>query len=92
MSTSNRRIPSVGEVLDLWKQRENLLEELKELEQERIGRKAQVDYWRQAEHKIRVSTATLCYDLSQIFDIVGKMADTEVTGKWPQMENLLDKR
>ena len=31
-------------------------------------------------------------DLCKIFDIVGKMADTEITGKWTQMENLLDKK
>ena len=92
MSASKERIPSIGEVLDLWKQRENLLEEIEELEQERIGRKAQVDYWRQAEYSIRVSTATLCYDLSKLFNIVGKMADTEVTGKWPQLTEMLEKK
>lgn len=92
MSTSKERIPTLGEVLDLWNQRENLLSEIQELEQERVGRKAQAEYWQHAEQSIRRSTANLCYDLCKIFDIVGKMADTEITGKWTQMENLLDKK
>jgi hypothetical protein len=92
MSATNERLPSIGDVLDLWKQRQNLIEEIEALNQECVGRKAQVDYWRHAEHTIRVATANLCYDLSKIFDIVGKMADTEVTGKCSQMENLLDKK
>ena len=38
-----------------------------------------------AEHTLRVRISTLCYDMSQIFEIAGTLADTEKTDLWKNL-------
>lgn len=71
--------PTLKEYLDMMKQKDELAAEAESLEIEIVGRRASVDYLRHAEHRLRVSIANLCYDMSKLFEITGKLADTERT-------------
>lgn len=82
MSKSIDRTPTLEECLTLWKQKEDLTTDIEHLKTERVGLQASVDYLRHAEHKMRGSIAQLCYDMSNILDIAGKLADTGKTDTW----------
>lgn len=82
MSKPIDRTPTLEECLNLWQQRETLTADIEQLEQERVGLQASLDYLKHAEHKMRVSIAQLCYDMSNILDIAGKLADTGKTDIW----------
>ena len=85
MSTSTNRIPTLEECLNLCKQKETLSADIEQLQTERVGLQGSVGYLRHAEHKLRVSIAQLCYDMSQILDIAGKLADTGKTDIWQNL-------
>ncbi len=76
------RTPTLEECLTLWKQKGELTTEIEDLKIEQVGLRASVDYLRHAEHRLRVSIANLCYDMSSIFEIAGTLADTEKTDTW----------
>ena len=82
MSKQIDRIPTPEECLTLWKKKEELTTNIEDLKLEQVGLSASVDYLRYAEHKLRVSIANLCYDMSNIFEIAGKLADTGKTDTW----------
>lgn len=82
MNTSANTIPTLEECLTLWNQKQTLTADIEHLKTERVGLQASVDYLRHAEHKMRVSIAQLCYDMSNILDIAGKLADTGTTDTW----------
>lgn len=82
MSKSIDRTPTLEECLTLWKQKGELTTEIEDLRIEQVGLRASVDYLRHAEHTLRVKIATLCYDMSEILEIAGTLADTEKTGTW----------
>jgi len=79
------RTPTLEECLTLWKQKGELATEIENLKIEQVGLRASVDYLRHSEHRLRVSIANLCYDISNIFEIAGKLADTEKTGAWQNL-------
>ncbi len=85
MSKPIDRTPTLEECLTLWKQKGELTTEIEDLRIEQVGLRASVDYLRHAEHRLRVSIATLCYDMSNIFEIAGTLADTEKTGTWQNL-------
>lgn len=76
------RTPTLEECLTLWKQKGELTSEIESLKTEQVGLRASVDYLRHAEHTLRVKIATLCYDMSEILEIAGTLADTEKTYIW----------
>lgn len=82
MDKSIDRTPTLEECLTLWKQKGELTAEIEDLKIEQVGLRASVDYLRHAEHRLRVNIANLCYDMSNIFEIAGTLADTEKTGTW----------
>ena len=79
------RIPKLEECLTLRKQKGELATDIEDLKLEQVGLRASVDYLRHAEHRLRVSIANLCYDMSNIFKIAGTLADTEQTGTWQNL-------
>lgn len=79
------RTPTLEECLTLWNQKQTLTTDIEHLKTERVGLQASVDYLRHAEHRLRVSIANLCYDMSNIFKIAGTLADTEQTGTWQNL-------
>lgn len=85
MNTSANTIPTLEECLTLWNQKKALTADIEHLKTERVGLQASVDYLRHAEHRLRVSIANLCYDMSNIFEIAGTLADTEKTGAWQNL-------
>lgn len=85
MSKTIDYTPTLEECLTLWKQKESLVKEIDQLAQEQAGLRASVDYLRSAEHTLRVRISTLCYDMSQIFEIAGTLADTEKTDFWKNL-------
>lgn len=85
MSKQIDRTPTLEECLTLWKQKGELVTETENLKTEQVSLRASVDYLRHAEHRLRVSIANLCYDMSNIFEIAGTLADTEKTGAWQNL-------
>ena len=85
MSKSIDRTPILEECLSLWKQKGELTTEIEHLKTEQVGLRASVDYLRHAEHRLRVSIARLCYDMSNIFEIAGTLTDTEKTSTWQNL-------
>ena len=82
MNTSANTIPTLEECLTLWTQKKALTADIEHLKTERVGLQASVDYLRHAEHTLRVKIATLCYDMSEILEIAGTLADTGKTDTW----------
>ena len=80
------RIPSLRGYLELIRKKDELSAEVTELEIERVGLRASVSYLKEAQHKLRVSTAQLCYDLSNIFNLMGTLADTEQEHLWKKFQ------
>lgn len=78
--------PTLQEYLDLMHKRDELSAEITELEIERVGLRASVSYLKEAQHKLRVSTAQLCYDLSNLFNLMGTLADTEQEHLWKKFQ------
>ena len=78
--------PTLQEYLDLMRKRDELSAEITELEIERVGLRASVSYLKEAQHKLRVSTAQLCYDLSNRFNLMGTLADTEQEHLWKKFQ------
>ena len=74
--------PTLQEYLDLMRKRDELSAEVTELDIERVGLLASVSYLKEARHKLRITTAQLCYDLSNIFNLMGTLADTEQEHMW----------
>ncbi len=79
MSNSEIRVPTLEECLELWDRKTWLEKEIAMLEEEQVGLRAAVDYLRSTEHTLRVKSANLCYDLSALFELMGKLADAEKT-------------
>ena len=84
MNESNT--PTLQEYLDLMRKRDELSAEITELEIERVGLRASVSYLKEARHKLRITTAQLCYDLSSIFHLMGTLADTEQEHLWKKFQ------
>ena len=82
MSKQIDRTPTLEECLTLWKQKGELVTQIENLKTEQVGLRASVDYLRHADHTLRVKIATLCYDMSEILEIAGTLADTEKTDIW----------
>ena len=87
MNESNT--PTLQEYLDLMRKRDELSAEVTELEIERVGLRASVSYLKEARHKLRITTAQLCYDLSSIFHLMGTLADTEQEHMWTKFQEQL---
>lgn len=85
MSKPIDRAPTLKECLTLRKQKGDLTTEIEDLRIEQVGLRASVDYLRHAEHRLRVSIANLCYDMSNLFKIARTLADTEKTGAWQNL-------
>ena len=86
------RTPTLAECIALQQEKDALSAQIAELEIEYVGLQASVAYLREAQYKLRVMVANLCYDMSQIFEITGIMADTERTHEWPLIKNALEKK
>lgn len=86
------RTPTLAECIALQQKKDALAAEIAELEIEYVGLQASVDYLRAAQYKLRIMVANLCYDMSQIFEITGIMADTERTHEWPLIKDALEKK
>lgn len=84
MNESNT--PTLQEYLELIHKKDELSAEVTELEIERVGLRASVSYLKEAQHKLRVTTAQLCYDLSRIFNLMGTLADTEQEHLWTKFQ------
>lgn len=84
MNESNT--PTLQEYLDLMRKNDELSAEVTELEIERVGLHASVSYLKEARHKLRITTAQLCYDLSSIFHLMGTLADTEQEHLWKKFQ------
>lgn len=84
MNESNT--PTLQEYLDLMRKRDELSAEVTELDIERVGLLASVSYLQEARHKLRITTAQLCYDLSSIFHLMGMLADTEQEHMWKKFQ------
>ena len=78
--------PTLQEYLDLMRKRDELSAEITELEIERVGLRASVSYLKEARHKLRITTAQLCYALSSIFHLMGTLADTEQEHLWKKFQ------
>ena len=78
--------PTLQEYLDLMRKRDELSAEITELEIERVGLRASVSYLKEARHKLRITTAQLCYDLRSIFHLMGTLADTEQEHLWKKFQ------
>lgn len=78
--------PTLQEYLDLMRKRDELSAEVTELDIERVGLLASVSYLKEARHKLRITTAQLCYDLSNIFNLMGTLADTEQEHMWKKFQ------
>ena len=78
--------PTLQEYLDLMRKRDELSAEITELEIERVGLRASVSYLKEARHKLRITTAQLCYDLSSIFHLMGTLAVTEQEHLWKKFQ------
>lgn len=87
MNESNT--PTLQEYLDLMRKRDELSAEVTELDIERVGLLASVSYLKEARHKLRITTAQLCYDLSSIFHLMGMLADTEQEHMWKKFQEYL---
>jgi len=79
------RTPTLEECLALWKEKGELTTDIDDLKLEQVGLRASVDYLRHTEQRLRVSIANLCYDLSNIFEIAGTLADTAKTDTWQNL-------
>ena len=84
MNESNT--PTLQEYLDLMRKRDELSAEVTELDIERVGLLASVSYLKEAQHKLRISTAQLCYSLGNIFNLMGTLADTEQEHLWKKFQ------
>ena len=76
------RTPKLEECLALWKEKGELTTDIEDLKLEQVGLRASVDYLRHAEHRLRVSIANLCDDMSNILEVAGTLADTGKTDAW----------
>ena len=83
---NDNNTPTLQEYLELMRKRDELSAEVTELEIERVGLRAIVSYLKEAQHKLRVSTAQLCYDLSNLFNLMGTLADTEQEHMWKKFQ------
>lgn len=82
--------PTLEECFALYKQKDTLNAEISELELECVGLRASVAYLKETQHKLRISTAQLCYDLSNLFNLMGTLADTEQEHLWTRFqENMI---
>ena len=81
--------PTLQEYLDLMRKRDELSAEVTELDIERVGLLASVSYLKEAQHKLRISTAQLCYSLGNIFNLMGTLADTEQEHLWKKFQENL---
>ena len=80
------RTPSLRGHLELMRKKDELSAEVTALEIERVGLRASVSYLKEAQHKLRVSTAQMCYDLSNLFNLMGTLADTEQEHLWKKFQ------
>ena len=71
------RTPSLRGHLELMRKKDELSAEVTALEIERVGLLASVSYLKETQHKLRITTAQLCYDLSRIFHLMGTLTDAE---------------
>ncbi len=83
---NDNNTPTLQEYLELMRKRDELSAEVTELEIERVGLRASVSYLKEAQHKLRVSTAQLCYDISNLFNLMGTLADTEKEHLWTKFQ------
>lgn len=85
MSKSINNTLTLKEYLSFREQKDNLTNEIENLQIEQVTLQASVDYLRHAEHSLRVRIATLCYDMSEILAIAGTLADTGNTDLWQNL-------
>ncbi len=85
MSLSTDGIPTLQETLNLWNRKQELEGSIEQMKTEQVGLRASVDYLKNAELKLRISLANLCYDMSKILEIAGKLADNDRTDMWQNL-------
>lgn len=68
---------SLQECLNLLARKEQLSAEIKEMETELVGLRASTNHLQHTAHEARVTIACLCYQMSRLFDIVGRLADNQ---------------
>ncbi len=79
MNNNETRVPTLEECLELWNKKTWLEKEVDTLELECVGERARVEHLKETEYNLRVTSAVLCYNLSKLFEIIGKMVDAEKT-------------
>ncbi len=85
MSLSTDGIPTLQETLNLWNRKQELESSIEQMKMEQVGLRASVDYLKNAELKLRISLANLCYDMSNILEIAGRLADNDKTDMWQNL-------
>lgn len=82
--------PTLEECLALWKEKDWLRAEVAELELERRELQSAVDNLSSRRHALCKATTQLCYNLSILFNQVGRLVDVEKTHLWTKWENDID--
>lgn len=82
--------PTLEECLALWKMKDWLRAEVAELELERRELQSAVDDLPSKKHALCKATTQLCYDLSILFNQVGRIADAGKTHLWTKWQEEID--
>lgn len=82
--------PTLEECLALWKKKDWLRAEVAELELERRELQSAVDDLSGKKHALCKATTQLCYDLSILFNQVGRLVDVEKTHLWTKWQEEID--
>ena len=82
--------PTLEECLALWKKKDWLRAKVAELELERRELQSAVDDLSSRKRALCKDTTQLCYDLSILFNQVGRIVDTERTHLWTKWQEEID--
>ena len=82
--------PTLEECLALWKKKDWLRTEVAELELERRELQSAVDDLSGKKQSLCKATTQLCYDLSILFNQVGRLVDVEKTHLWTKWQEEID--
>ena len=81
---------TLEECLALWKKKDWLRAKVAELELERRELQSAVDDLSSRKRALCKDTTQLCYDLSILFNQVGRIVDTERTHLWTKWQEEID--
>lgn len=90
MDITEMNTPTLEECLALWKKKDWLRAEVAELELERRELQSAVDDLSGRKHTLCKATTQLCYDLSILFNQVGRLVDAEKTHLWTKWQEDID--